>query len=91
MKQYKFKEEMIGHFRSYLIEEEKAQATVQKYIRDVQSFWDFLSGKAKVQERGGRTVSKDKVISYKEQLIGHFKPASVNSMLAALNLSLIHI
>ena len=63
-------------FRCTLIEDEKSPATVAKYSRDVQAFLLFT---------GGGEVKKETVIRYKQQLIEKYAPASVNSMLAALN------
>lgn len=64
------------HFRSILTGDEKSRATVEKYMRDLRAFVNFA---------GGEAVTKDTVIRYKEHLKANYKPASVNSMLAALN------
>ncbi len=66
----------IKRFETYLINEEKAVATVKKYVYDVQSFVVWLSG---------RKLSKTEVLLYKEYLIEHFAPASVNSAISSLN------
>lgn len=63
-------------FLSGLVEEEKSNATIQKYLRDVKKFCDFA---------GEKTVTKELVISYKQYLLQNYKPASTNSMLAAVN------
>ncbi len=72
----KITEKHIKSFESYLINEEKATATVEKYIHDVTVFSAWLSK---------RELSKTEVLSYKEYLIEHFAPASVNSVLSSLN------
>ena len=41
----KITKELIKNFRRYLIEEEKAAATVEKYIRDINVFADWLGEK----------------------------------------------
>ena len=66
----------ISQFRSILIEDEKSQATIEKYMRDLEAFSCFA---------GNEEITKDIVIRYKEYLKENYKPASVNSMLAALN------
>jgi len=66
----------IESFRLHLLEEERSALTVEKYLRDVRAFQVFA---------GERTVSKQTVIEYKQQLITQYKPASANSMLAAIN------
>lgn len=66
----------IIQFQRTLAEDEKSSATIQKYIRDVKAFFSFI---------GDDPVTKDAVIRYKQQLKETYKPASVNSMLAAVN------
>ena len=69
--------EMIKEFNTYLIQEEKSPATVEKYLRDVQAFQAF----AKKWE-----VTKEVVQNWKETLVkGSYAASSVNSMLASLN------
>ncbi len=69
-------QELLGDFRCHLIDEEKATATCQKYIRDVTTFFSWLSGNG---------IDKKTVLSYKEHLIRNYAPASVNSVLSSLN------
>lgn len=64
------------NFRERLISEEKSRATVEKYVRDIHVFLDFL---------GERPVSKIETISYKKYMTERYAPASVNSMIASLN------
>lgn len=71
---------MIEEFRQYLEEEERSRATVEKYVRDVKMFFLFMG------ENG--EVDKTEVIAYKEYLITRYAAASVNSMLAAVNVFL---
>ncbi|MBQ3022488.1 MAG: tyrosine-type recombinase/integrase [Clostridia bacterium] len=66
----------IEDFKDYLINEEKASATLDKYMRDVKAFFVWVSGEK---------VDKRKVLEYKEHLINKFAPASVNSVLSSLN------
>lgn len=66
----------IQSFKTHLTNEEKAAATVEKYIRDLTAFAAWL--------RGGE-LCKEKVIEYKEYLKEHYAKTSVNSVLASLN------
>ncbi len=67
---------LIENFKDYLINEEKASATLDKYMRDVKAFLVWVSGEK---------VDKRKVLDYKEYLMGKFTPSSVNSVLSSLN------
>ena len=68
--------ETIILFKNYLLDEEKAPATIEKYIRDVSSFAHWL---------GGRELSKTEVVSYKLFLSESYAPTSVNSVISSLN------
>lgn len=63
-------------FERYLTKEEKSRATVEKYLRDVRSFFRFLNT---------GSISKEQMIAYKEYLTDRYAPASVNSMLISLH------
>lgn len=68
---------MITDFELILRNEERSQATVEKYRRDLTSFLLFLAG--------DKRITKETVIAYKDYLIGRYAASSVNSMLAAVN------
>lgn len=72
----KITNELIKKFESYLINEEKSSATLEKYIRDVTAFQEWL---------GERKAEKVLVMEYKQKLIENYAPASVNSMLSSIN------
>ena len=82
-------QEHLSGFRSYLIQNEKRKATVQKYVRDVRRFLDYLGGDDVPAKRTERTesteITKERVLQYKMYLEQHFRPESANSMLAALH------
>jgi len=68
-----------GHIRRYALhlrEQERAPATVQKYVRDLTALLDYLHG---------APVTKAALIGWKEALTAAHAPATVNSMLAAIN------
>ena len=69
--------EIIKKFKNYLTEEEKAKATIEKYIRDILAFMKWMCG---------REVEKTAVLEYKKKLIENYAPTSVNSMLSSLNI-----
>lgn len=66
----------MEEYKTYLLTEEKSRATVEKYTRDVDSFLKFAEGKE---------LNKTLVLEYKQELINNYAPASVNSMLVAIN------
>ena len=70
------REKQLTSFVSHLKNEEKSSATIEKYLRDVKSFFSFVREKR---------IEKSHVLAYKEHLMGHYAVASANSMLAALN------
>lgn len=72
----KITQNLILSFNDFLICEEKSSATQQKYIRDLITFSDWLQGK---------TVDKNIALQYKNYLVEKFAPASVNSILSAIN------
>lgn len=69
-------QELIEKFKNHLVNEEKSEATLEKYIRDISAFLAWLCGQA---------VNKTVVLAYKNFLTENYKPASVNSMLSSIN------
>lgn len=70
-------QEQINTFREALQLDERSPGTIEKYIRDVKAFYFWLSGRSATQER---------VLAWKESLIGHgYCPTTINSMLTAVN------
>ena len=72
-------EEALSQYERYLKDGEKSRATVEKYLRDVRKFWNYLG------ERGVQEFDKEQVLEYKRYLNEHYKTTSANSMLAAIN------
>ena len=67
----------LQSFKKYLREEEKSANTIEKYLRDVRAFAEYL---------GGAEVTKEAVIAYKSKLLAEsYAVRSMNSMLASLN------
>ena len=72
-----FTEEQMQGFRAHLRLEERAPATIEKYLRDVRAFAAWL---------GGRDVTRESAVEWKEYLLAErYAPVTINSMLAALN------
>ncbi len=76
-KNVKFTEGMLDKFREYLQDEERSQATTDKYLRDVRRFLHYLGGEG--------VADREKVRAYKQELREQYKITSANSMLAAVN------
>ena len=75
MKGRKIKNRDIEMFRKYLKDEEKSDATVEKYIRDINTFYRF----------SGEETDKNAVIRYKQKIAAEYAVRSVNSMIASIN------
>lgn len=68
--------ELINNFKIYLYEEERSDNTIEKYMRDIRFFQEWLQD---------RNVDKSVVIEYKKELCESYAPKSVNSMLSSIN------
>ncbi len=66
----------IKDFKLYLYDEERSDNTIEKYMRDVRFFCEWLKG---------RSIDKAVVIEYKKELCGNYAVKSVNSMLSSIN------
>ena len=75
MQERRITENIIAAFQKHLILEERSAATVEKYIRDVRAFAEYVNSE----------VAKETVIAYKNHLQEHYAVRSVNSMLASIN------
>ena len=63
-------------FEKHLRENEKSPATIEKYIRDVAAFAEYVQ----MSE-----ITKDAVLAYKRQIMQNYAARSVNSMLSSIN------
>lgn len=68
---------IIEKYHIFLIKEERSHSTIEKYMRDIMKFYTFLAD--------DKTLTKEKVIHYKQSLINQYKTTSLNSMLVAVN------
>lgn len=76
MHEYTVTNKDIVKFKVWLLENERSELTVEKYLRDVSCLLTFLNG---------NPLTKQSLIEYKQSLINDYKPTSVNSMLASIN------
>ncbi len=76
MKKKTICQENILQFAARLREDEKSSATIEKYIRDVSAFAEYLSL---------RELTKQEVMDYKKKISCSYAPASINSMLVSVN------
>ena len=72
----KITREMIDEFKKSLVEEEKSNNTIEKYIRDIHYFTKWLRG---------REVTKVLVLEYKKELCERYVSASVNGAISSMN------
>lgn len=72
----KITEKLIAQYKCYLVEQEKSEATIEKYMRDLLAFFHHFEGKV---------LDKMDLLEWKTLLLDKYAPASVNSMLAAIN------
>lgn len=67
------------HIRNYVLhlqEQERATATIQKYVHDLTALLGWLDG---------QPLTKPALIAWKKALTADYAPSTVNSMLAAVN------
>lgn len=69
--------QQLNAFREHLIREEKSQATIEKYLRDAESFFVYSKGSS---------ITKEHTVAYKQFLQErNYAIRSINSMLASVN------
>ena len=76
MQERKITNEIISEFEMYLYEEERSGNTIEKYMRDVRFFREWLKD---------RRIEKSVIIGYKKELCERYAIKSINSMLSSLN------
>ena len=77
MNERKLSASILAAYDRWLRQEERADATREKYLRSIRAFAAWL---------GGAAVTKDAVTEWKAHLAGqHQAPSTVNTALAALN------
>ena len=83
--------EEIKIFEMRLKEEEKAENTISKYLRDVKEFYTWLASRGEPNNRRGckpcePVLTKEALLTYKESLkLSNLKTSTINSKISALN------
>ena len=67
---------MLNEYQNYLIEQEKSENTISKYMHDIMNFVNWANGKL---------IEKTTVLEYKKCLLESYKTSSVNSVISSLN------
>ena len=75
-KSYTLTPELIQKYLVYQEEQERSTATIQKYAHDLNELYTFLRG---------QPLNKFVLIDWKQKLTETHAPATVNSMLTAVN------
>ena len=73
---YMLTEERIEEYGKELLERERSNATIQKYLYSLKQLQNFI---------GKEALAKEKIIIWKKQLLEKYSAATVNSYLAAVN------
>ena len=73
---YMLTEERIEEYGKELLERERSNATIQKYLYSLKQLQNFI---------GKEELAKEKIIIWKKQLLEKYSAATVNSYLAAVN------
>lgn len=77
MRNYQLKEEQIRQFIAHLRRVEYAAQSIEKYVREVRSFWSWLGSRRDLKGAGAQ---------WKAQLLeAGYRPETVNGKLSALN------
>lgn len=66
----------VESFKDALYDNEKSRATIEKYVRSVERLSEFLDG---------RDISKELLITYRDELLKKCKAQTVNGALSAIN------
>lgn len=69
----------VSGFRRELIESEKAEATIRKYLLEAENLLEFLAGEE---------LTKERILAYREALQKNCRARTVNSKLSAVNMFL---
>ena len=66
----------MERYKEHLIQEEKSELTVEKYLRDVTKFLEWLNGEE---------ITKMKLLGYKAELVERYAVTSANSIISSIN------
>lgn len=78
MKRAKLSVKTIKKYKDFLYEEERSISTINKYMRDIRAFYEYLPE--------DKIITKEILVAYKQSLADKkYKISSINSMLVAIN------
>lgn len=78
MEKLHINEKKIKAYQTFLFEEERSEATISKYMRDIRGFYKFLNE--------NQIITKESLVNYKQYLTEQgYQLTSINSMLVAIN------
>ena len=78
MKRAKLSLKTIKKYKDFLYEEERSTSTINKYMRDIRAFYEYLPE--------DKLITKEVLVAYKQSLADKkYKISSINSMLVAIN------
>lgn len=66
----------LQEFKRYLYENEKSSSTIEKYMRELIKLQQYADGKP---------LTKELLISYRDQQLGRFQSGTINGKLSAIN------
>ncbi len=72
----KLTKESIDAYKITLMNEEKSEVTIEKYLRDITTFASWI---------GDKEFDKTDVLMYKSELTKKYAPSSVNTVISSLN------
>lgn len=77
MLKHRMTKESLEAYREHLIREEKAIGTIEKYLRDLKFFMEWLDG---------RDVTKEETLAWKKNLLERgLRPSTINGKLSSIN------
>lgn len=84
MKKVKLSVRILQKYRKSLQQEERSIATIEKYLRDITSYYEYLPE--------DKIITKENLLEYKQVLSDKgYKVSSINSMLVAINRMLLFV
>ena len=76
MKERRITEADVERFQKEMMENEKAEATIKKYVREAECLKNFLNGCC---------LTKEILLNYRDRLIKNYQAQTVNGKLSAVN------
>ena len=76
MKERRITEADVERFQKEMMENEKAEATIKKYVREAECLKNFLNGSG---------LTKEILLKYRDRLIKNYQAQTVNGKLSAVN------